>query len=906
MRNLLWVFCVGGLFASSVAVRASQPAPAAEDWLAQWASAPPATPIDEALIDPEVQTDGLVEPKRSDILARQRVDTPAAQPTGALTGVVVYLAAGHGWTDSSSGWYLQRGETWDMIEDYGNLDQLNDLVQYAYNAGATVVPLRPVGHQPHEVILDNDDPGVQFLGTTWNDGDSPKYYENGVTTSGTVYRWTQAATTESAVARYTPTIPQPGFYPVYSFVVASGNRTRQTYRIVHSGGTSEITVDHRDVGNGWVWLGTYYFDAGTGQYVEITNFSDAGGAVIADAIRFGGGIGDVARYGAPSGYPRDAEAQCYWAEHTLGDEAVGFDNSIWDLSGYSDLSDNVGAGARWAREMNRVPDGGVQVDRWKRIYLELHTNATDQQSRGQMCLITTLGQTTYQTSFANTLSDEIDADLLLMDGAFEHEWFDRYYPTYTSAYGAIATSNNSNEFDATIVELAFHDNWQDAELLRNPEVRAAMSRACIHGIIRFLASLPDSEVPLVFPPDTPRNPRAAMMSDGRVQLAWDPPVADGAHGDAATSYVVYQSPNGYGFANPVHATGTNAVLADDLAPGELRYFKVVARNAGGESPGTDVLAVRRSTSGSANRTLVVAGFDRVDHYLSPWQTLTQPAGYAGTTFQRAIARDVNSFDYVVQHAEALATINVGFDSCSNEAARLALVSLPNYDRVIWMLGNESVRDATFDTIEQARVSTYLGDGGALFVSGSELAYDLVEIGNGVHFVTNTLHAQYLSDDAATYDVHPESGGLFADVGDFDFSPAHGAPYDVGYPDRYTPGTGATAGLSYAGGLGGSASVEFAGDGYATITFGFPFETITNTYARAALMADVVAFLTAMPFDSDWSGRIDVGDLDGFAEALTGPHVDHANEPHSRRMDGDGDGDIDLADMMLMQVNVSGS
>ena len=30
-----------------------------------------------------------------------------------------------------------------MIEDYGNIDQLNYFVQYAYNAGATVVPLPP-------------------------------------------------------------------------------------------------------------------------------------------------------------------------------------------------------------------------------------------------------------------------------------------------------------------------------------------------------------------------------------------------------------------------------------------------------------------------------------------------------------------------------------------------------------------------------------------------------------------------------------------------------------------------------------------------------------------------------------------------------------------------------------------
>ena len=41
--------------------------------------------------------------------------------------------------------------------------------------------------------------------------------------------------------------------------------------------------------------------------------------------------------------------------------------------------------------------------------------------------------------------------------------------------GAISTGNNSNEFDATLIELAFHDNQQDAELLRDAGVRRAMA-----------------------------------------------------------------------------------------------------------------------------------------------------------------------------------------------------------------------------------------------------------------------------------------------------------------------------------------------------------------------------------------------------------------------------------------------
>jgi hypothetical protein len=44
-----------------------------------------------------------------------------------------------------------------MVEDLGNQDQMTAFVDYAWNAGATVVPLRPVGYQPNEYVVDNDD-----------------------------------------------------------------------------------------------------------------------------------------------------------------------------------------------------------------------------------------------------------------------------------------------------------------------------------------------------------------------------------------------------------------------------------------------------------------------------------------------------------------------------------------------------------------------------------------------------------------------------------------------------------------------------------------------------------------------------------------------------------------------------
>ncbi len=832
----------------------------------------------------------------------------AHQPTGALSGVVVFASAGHGWTAGDSDWFLQRPVLWDMNEDHGNLDMLNYFVHFAFNAGATVVPLRPVGWQPMEVVLDQDDPGVTYAGT-WSDSTNPQYYENGVTLSGVAYRFTSSSTTETATARYTPDIPVSDYYPVYTFVIASDNRTLQTYRIAHTGGISEVTIDHRQVGNGWIWLGTYHFAAGTSGYVEITNESPDSGFVIADAIRFGCGTGDVVRPGpgATSGYPRDEEAQRYWGESEWGNNAVGFSSGLYDVPGLSDQSDNVGTGARLAREMNRVPPGGVLVDRWKRVHIEFHTNASGGSARGQLCLITDTGATTYQTLYATTLSDEIDHDLSLIDSEFEHPWFDRFSPTFTGSFGAISTGNNGNEFDATIVELAFHDNQQDAELLRDPRVRRAMARAVVHGIIRFLHSLPNSQVPLAFPPDTPRDVWVEDPGTGDVVIHWQPPLADDARGDPATGYVVYQSSDGYGFGNPI-VLGNVLSATVSVPAGQTRYFRVAATNAGGESMPSEVLAVRRPVGGSAS-VLIVNGYDRLRRQTNPIETFDHPPAYAGLSIERQVWPRANAFNYTVQHAEALAANDVGFVTTSNEAVASGAVQLGNYAAVVWILGRESTEDQTFSSLEQSKVTSYLQDGGALFVSGSEIGFDLIGQGSGVSFAQDTLRFDYVADDAGTTSVTPVPGGIFDALGGFDFDPTNGAPYDVRFPDEIAPGTDAGACLMYAGGTGGVAGVQVSTPIYNAVVFGFPFETITSATARAELMGRIIPFLLnsagPLPFDFDRDGDVDFQDFQVYVFCGQGPDNTYTSGHLCLEMDGDGDADVDLADFTLFQRAFTG-
>ena len=89
------------------------------------------------------------------------------QPRGGLSGKVVYTHGGHGITAANKrdgAWTFQRGPNLQMIEDLGNIDQMAFLVDYLFRAGATIAPLRPVGNQVNEVVLDNNDAGVTFEG----------------------------------------------------------------------------------------------------------------------------------------------------------------------------------------------------------------------------------------------------------------------------------------------------------------------------------------------------------------------------------------------------------------------------------------------------------------------------------------------------------------------------------------------------------------------------------------------------------------------------------------------------------------------------------------------------------------------------------------------------------------------
>jgi subtilisin family serine protease len=88
--------------------------------------------------------------------------------------------------------------------------------------------------------------------------------------------------------------------------------------------------------------------------------------------------------------------------------------------------------------------------------------------------------------------------------------------------------------------------------------------------------------------------------------------------------------------------------------------------------------------------------------------------------------------------------------------------------VLWETGDEPNYTSLFPPIltptltsqDQGNLTNFLNNGGKLFLTGEDIGWDLVELGNGTDFYANTLHAKYLVDGAELYRINGVSGSAF--------------------------------------------------------------------------------------------------------------------------------------------------
>ena len=636
------------------------------------------------------------------------------------------------------------------------------------------------------------------------------------------------------------------------------------------------------VGDGWVYLGTYHFDAGSsvseGSVVINNQASATGKNVIADAIRFGNGMGDVPwgssgiGTGSISGQPREDEAAILWEWRALGQGANPA--SVFDTTNVFTAPEIMAA--RMNADTN--PFGTS-------LLIGIHSNGSTgivgtATSRGALGLYraTANGNSTpNQLALATDLGTEINNQLQALNGQFEFNWTTPSANVESGAFGEISNAYLHGEMDASIAEVAYHDNQQDNALLRDPKVREQIARSLYEATVEYFNTYGGTASTAVA--SAPTNVSAVSNASGQVTISWAAGPSSvggvtGPYGDVATGYRIYASTDGYGFdgGTLIAGGGTTTATLSGYDPNTPYYFKVVAVNAGGESEGSEV--VTALPSGEPKQVLIVNGFDRFDRTQDFNYPYTQ-SGYAnpdpdGIT-NRVWPTYNNSHNYVIQVASAIQSAAPGmhFASTSNEAVISGAVNLSDYSSVIWILGDESTADHTFDATEQTLVTNFINGGGNLFVSGSEIGWDLDQQNHGRTFYENTLKGNFVADDAGTYTTAGTAGGIFNGMSGIvfsngsAFSQLDGQMYDVATPDVIAPQAGAVSALTYSGGTGGTAAIQVAATGGkgGIVMFGFPFETITSATDRATIMDRVFDFFNIAPANADLNrnGNVDAGD-----------------------------------------------
>lgn len=634
---------------------------------------------------------------------------PHAQgrPEGALTGAHIYLSAGHGWHPTPRSWSLQRGNNHGVVEDLSNAETVNQyLVPLLENAGAQVHTTRERCFNEQMVIVEAEETD---LGPLWEREEAHGAREGA--------HFVAPAGVPGGYATFTPTIPADGRYAVYAWYrppVDLPPAQRALFTINHSGGTTTVEQDLAHDGYTWRYIGTYWFEEGTDAESASVTISgtplDRGRYLVADAIRFGGGMGDFPHpdTGETSGRPRWEESGLTYAQF------MGLDperdtrrfNQVWAMPLL----------AEWLAEPRQ---------KGRSIYVSWHTNGSmDGQKSGISTYIYSRhawgpprefeghpGGDRLAYYLHNTVRDHVRA-------AWDPDWND--VGIITRWLGETNPLINA-KMPAVLLENGYHDNSHDASYILDPQFRALSARAAYHGILEYFANEVDGFDNATRLPEPPTHLRIRSVDNNEVEIAWEPGPArdaDSTLGDPATSYRLYRSPNGKGFDDGTPAEGTRVVLPD-LQPGTVTFFRVTGVNDGGESLPTETLAVSLAVDDAQPRVLLVNAFDRLDRALNLRDSETMPR----TTFERGMLDRMNSFDYVIQNGGALHAAGFAFDSASNEAIRDELIDLADYRTVIWAAGRELEPPSER---ERATLRTHVANGGSLVVSGEEIAQALQE------------------------------------------------------------------------------------------------------------------------------------------------------------------------------------
>ncbi|MEA3501075.1 MAG: hypothetical protein U9R41_08690, partial [Candidatus Marinimicrobia bacterium] len=383
----------------------------------------------------------------------------------------------------------------------------------------------------------------------------------------------------------------------------------------------------------------------------------------------------------------------------------------------------------------------------------------------------------------------------------------------TSKYGTSTIHNISSELgswnDMKPADAANKAGHIRLNVERNSDGRFLMAEAagsgwaCRYAI--FSTSALSSYSPIRYDNiiDSPTIPTPELvstdLSGSGFEINWNcsDPSSTGGHN-------IYRFAEGGSWENYRTTNSSTLTYSGTNSDGVACFYKVKSKAISGtdESIVTDAYGVQYDSHNS-EKFLIVDGFDR-------------------------ITGDFNSLyhEFAMDFGMALRKYKYSFETCSNDAVIAGDVNLSNYDAVFWNLGDESTVDETFSSTEQTKAKTYLQQGGKLFVSGSEVGWDLDYKGGSSDkdFYNNFLKADYYADSTNDHTVYGESGTVFDGLS-FGFD----GIWFVKWPDVITTNGGSEVALRYnssqVAGIQYSGTVSGGSSACKVVYMGFPFGTI---------------------------------------------------------------------------------
>lgn len=239
-----------------------------------------------------------------------------------LDNDIIALWHSHGRYFKSGSWQWQRPLLFQTVEDTYTMSYiLPFVVPMLENAGAYVFLPRERDTNRNEVIVDNDinPEGRVFSQSTYKESNGLNKWTTGEY-EGFIYDLPDFRDTENpfengsyrqvktisqkenpSVAAWYADIPEDGEYAIYVSYKTLPNSTKDArYTVNYSGGSKEFTVNQQMGGGTWIYLCTVPLEEGYSDeepVVTLTNVSGNSGdyVVTADAIKIGGGMGNIAR-----------------------------------------------------------------------------------------------------------------------------------------------------------------------------------------------------------------------------------------------------------------------------------------------------------------------------------------------------------------------------------------------------------------------------------------------------------------------------------------------------------------------------------------------------------------------------------------------------------------------------------